>query len=470
MTKEKRFFSGHGIIDEHEIHDGGLRCLGRPVTYSLNKKKRWLLPSILEERIRQFDRNDTENENDLDRKLKIEMFENENVHLKSTCFRYANSQMTPQIIYKNGRCFNGTALSKWINFDTRQSRPRRHSRRDENQPNFGIENRPGFFPSEVKYEFLYPRCTHVRGKSKLIYREESLKDHGNSRHSRDTNKNRRQTRRRDCFVDFNDENERIEDEEDEEIDFIAVSPSKDYPIDFFIMSEFEEEIRSIPIEEPNSDRKSRKIYDNYAKTSDSTEEEDEEEEEEEIETNETLICSLDCLDQSEFVSQMQNFDRPISQANVSPAMFVQRINRSPFYILYSYFPRSSSIDVTVKFSKSSPKLNLSSNFNSLTSIVDWMWKKLDEYQCESKQTTFFHVNPKDVDALRGSLPLPRAVTENLVLVRPNSTDKETALLSENLNEFERFSIEKTSSSADCSICCETLSSDEVFRLLPCEFR
>ncbi|CAF4892509.1 unnamed protein product, partial [Rotaria magnacalcarata] len=78
----------------------------------------------------------------IDERLKITMYENENVHHSSTCIRYANNQTVPHILYNNGRRFNSTTLTKWINFDTRErwnSRHRNHSNDRINQTNFGIQ-------------------------------------------------------------------------------------------------------------------------------------------------------------------------------------------------------------------------------------------------------------------------------------------------------------------------------------------
>ena len=469
-------FSGHGVVDEHRIDDGNLRCNVRPVTYSLNKKKRWLLPEILEERIRQFDRNEkVDGDPSLDEKLKIEMFENENVRLKSTCFRYANNQTTPQIIYKDGHCFNGTALSRWINFETRNARPRRRHgstqpQHDENQPNFGLQNRPGFFPSEVKYEFLYPRRAEVGGKSKLFYRgEHALDDYWAGRHHKDTITTRRRSRRHECFFDYDDEDYEREEEDDEIIFDRPEVPSNEYPIDYFIpLDDDDEEVGPIQIEEPACDRKAQKFFEEVTKPAHSSKNK-----KKENEVNETLLCSLPCPDQSEFVFQMQNANAQIAQANVSPAMFVQRTDKSSFSTLYSYSPRSSEIDITVKFTGLPPNIVVPSTAKSLISIVDLISRKLDEYQCESKTPVTKPFNPNDVDALRGSLPLPRTLTGNMVLVRPHSTDKQTALHLEHLDgdvDRPKFSIEPSSSTAECSICCDDLSADEVYRLLPCKFR
>ena len=61
------------------------------LTFSLNKKKRWLLPDILEQRILQCKSDEKVYDPIIDERLKIVMYENENVRHDSTCIRYANS-------------------------------------------------------------------------------------------------------------------------------------------------------------------------------------------------------------------------------------------------------------------------------------------------------------------------------------------------------------------------------------------
>ena len=209
------FFSGHNLDPEHRLDDGGLRYATNNLIYSMNKKKRWLLPDIIEQRLCEYDPSDAASKSkkndpvlNVDERLKIVMFENENVDYTSNCLRYGNSQTNPHIIHKNGRRFNLTTLTKWMNFDTRSEWNRRRRRPDENndhvnQPNFGIEQRPGFFPSEVTYEFLYPRRVpasedHRGGKTSLRYAASPRDGDWHGRHYKDTNRNRRFLGRIEC--------------------------------------------------------------------------------------------------------------------------------------------------------------------------------------------------------------------------------------------------------------------------------
>ena len=48
------FLSGHNLEDIHRLDDGGLRYTMQNLSYSLNKRKRWLLPEIIEQRIGQY--------------------------------------------------------------------------------------------------------------------------------------------------------------------------------------------------------------------------------------------------------------------------------------------------------------------------------------------------------------------------------------------------------------------------------
>jgi hypothetical protein len=202
------FFRGHGLDEVHRLHDGNLRSSSTNLTYSLNKKKRWLLPEIIEQRIcehtpyaevRKVKKGDQISTND--ERLKIVMYENENTRHRANCLRYGNSQTEPHILHNNGRRFNSETLTKWMDFNTRERRSRRNDR--VNQPNFGFQQRPGFFPSEVTYNFLYPKVlssteSYRDGKTSLTY-SSKLDDHGwEGRYFKDTNKNRRKVRRFEC--------------------------------------------------------------------------------------------------------------------------------------------------------------------------------------------------------------------------------------------------------------------------------
>jgi hypothetical protein len=181
----------------------------------LNKKKRWLLPDIIEQRICEYEPNSSSAKarkgdqiESIDERLKIVMYTNENIHYSSNCLRYANNHTEPRVLHKNGRRFNSKSLTKWINFDTRAHWNTRHRHPNDNvdrinQPNFGIQQRPGFFPSEVTYEFLYPKRlpeseSHKNGKVSLTYYKGLYDDHCNGRHHKDTNRHRRKVRRIDC--------------------------------------------------------------------------------------------------------------------------------------------------------------------------------------------------------------------------------------------------------------------------------
>jgi len=160
------------------------------------------------------------------------MYENEDIRHTSTCIRYANSQTEPHVLHKNGGRFNSTTLTKWMDFNTRERWTRRHRNRNNtrvNQPNFGIQQRPGFFPSEVTYEFLYPKRlssseSHTNGKTSLFY-SGNLKGYDwYGRHGKDTNKNRRKIRRTDCLnFDFSEQEYDFEQENIDDNEFIISS-------------------------------------------------------------------------------------------------------------------------------------------------------------------------------------------------------------------------------------------------------
>lgn len=222
--------------EEHRLQDGNLRYAPRNLTYSLNKKKRWLLPKIIEERICEHDPHPQvsnvrkgDQTSTIDERLKIVMYENVNTRHRSTCIRYGNSQIEPHIIHKNGHRFNSDTLTKWMDFNTRERWGRRHRRNRDgdqvNQPNFGIEQRPGFFPSEVTYEFLFPRSlpageSHRDGKTSLAYSSTLDRYDWVGRHHKDTTKHRRKVRRYECmkFDPFDQEYDPEEEEDDNMVD------------------------------------------------------------------------------------------------------------------------------------------------------------------------------------------------------------------------------------------------------------
>jgi hypothetical protein len=150
------------------------------------------------------------------------MYVNENTRHSSNCVRYANSQTEPHILHKNGRTFNSETLTKWMEFNTREPRTsqlRKNRNNRINQPNFGIQQRPGFFPSEVTYEFLYPKPipskeSHRTGKISLTYTQSPDKYSWHGRHFKDTNQHRRKIRRTDCAkLDINEQEYDLEEED-----------------------------------------------------------------------------------------------------------------------------------------------------------------------------------------------------------------------------------------------------------------
>ena len=79
-----------------------------------------------------------------------------------------------------------------------------------------------------------------------------------------------------------------------------------------------------------------------------------------------------------------------------------------------------------------------------------------------------------MNALRGSLPLPTSISRNMLLVKPNSTDRQTALETENLIEKNQNHVEQwfdiiknQYEMFECSICCEIITSNDAYQLLPC---
>ncbi len=232
------FFRGHGLEDEHRLHDGNLRPSSANLTYSLNKKKRWLLPEIIEQRICEHNPNvripkvkKGDQISTVDERLKIIMYENENTRHRSNCLRYGNSQTEPHILHNNGRRFNSETLTKWMDFNTRG---RRHHRRRNhvddgrvNLPNFGFQRRPGFFPSEVTYEFIYPKSlpsmeSHRNGKTSLAYTSELDQHVSQGRYSKDTNKNRRKVRRFECAeLNIYDQECYLEEEDTDDNEYIV---------------------------------------------------------------------------------------------------------------------------------------------------------------------------------------------------------------------------------------------------------
>lgn len=446
------------------------------------------------------------------------MYENENIHHKSTCIRYANSQTEPHVLYKNGRRFNSTTLTKWMDFNTRERWNSHHQNDRVNQPNFGFRQRPGFFPSEVTYEFLYPKRlssseSHKYGKTSLAYTSNPDKFDYSGRHHKDTNKHRRKIRRFECLkFDLQDQVYDFEGEDLDTNEYIVTSAdiidedekwsvvyeelgktyqlipsnnnsilinlddqfisSVDFPIDYFMNlpssnykspSCFDDDLSDIPI-----DHKAYKFFE--SPVSESTEKI-----EKSARITERLLCSIPYANESDFLSVMQQSTMKISQANLIPAIFLQRTSTSPFSVIYTYSRESSMINVTIKFTDSSPNIVINRNEITLEKLIQLISDKLDENKINSKNQ-LIQMSRLDVDALRGSLPLPLSISGKMLLVTPKSTDKQTAIENENLvnenktQQEQWFDTTKTSSELiDCSICCESLTSTDAYQILPCMF-
>ena len=101
-------FSCTGQALEHDLGDGDLKF---DTSYSLNKRKRWILPNMIKKRICEYDpvRNATFKKGDelstFNDKLLIHMSEHEHVRFRADCVLYANSQMDPQCPPKRGSLF-----------------------------------------------------------------------------------------------------------------------------------------------------------------------------------------------------------------------------------------------------------------------------------------------------------------------------------------------------------------------------
>jgi hypothetical protein len=143
--------------------------------------------------------------------------------------------------------------------------------------------------------------------------------------------------------------------------------------------------------------------------------------------------------------------------------------------VYAYDRTSSIIHATVKFTDLSPNIVFDQNKITLKTLIELVAEKLAEDQMKSKDKVI--KNPfSDVDALRGSLPVPTTISEKMIVVKPNSTNKQTAIELSNLtnrnpNQDEQW-FDTTNNLFDlfeCSICCETLISHDAYQLLPCMY-
>jgi hypothetical protein len=245
------------------------------------------------------------------------------------------------------------------------------------------------------------------------------------------------------------------------------SASIDFPIDYFFPSTL-----STPLSDKNTsdiipDHKAHKYFEPPPTSN--------EKNEKPLTINEELLCSIPYENESDVLSVMQQSTIKISQANLSPPTFLQTTSTSLFSVVYTYSRTSSMISATLKFSDRPPNIILNKNEITLEQLIEVISKKLDEYQINSNNTSTKHIRI-DVDALRGSLPLPMSITQHMVLVRPNSTDKQTALQVENLtdhnkNQQEQWfdTINDEYDMLECSICCETLTTNDAYQLLPCMY-
>ena len=192
--------------------------------------------------------------------------------------------------------------------------------------------------------------------------------------------------------------------------------------------------------------------------------------------NERILWSVSCESESNFLSSMQQSDKKISQANLSPPTFLQRTTTSSFSVIYTYQQTSSLVQATLKYADLPANIRVNPKPVTLDELVELISKKLDEQSLAVKRESPVTVRT-DVNALRGSLPVPPTISKQMVLVTPSSKDRQTALATENLrdntpnqiehwydttkNEYEMF---------ECAICCEVLTTDDVYQLLPCMFK
>ena len=455
-------------------------CSDTNITFSLNRKKRWLLPEIIEERILEsvstVDTSPSEREYlslILDDDLKIMMYENENVHYHSSCVRYANSQMKPRVIDKNGRVFNSNTLAKWLNFETQSRRRRRRPADGQpvrvNMPKVRIEQRPGLFLSEVTYEFLYPRpCGPTKhGRSLLTYHKPPEKLYHEGRQGTDTSQNRRHSGRVACarldieeeltsYLGADEDSEAMcehqqwssqsEDSSKSLHDLSQSSthtiapddtacPTVNFPMDCFILTYTVPPLVNSTVPKVVIDRKAHKYYEPPS-TSDGI-----------------LLCSIACANESDFLAVMQQTARNISQANLSPPTFLQRTPSSSFSVIYTYSRSASLINARLHHTGRAPTIVIKPDQTTLTCLVDLVNEKLSH-----------------------SSPLPMDISKQEVLVQSHATDKPTILSKEKIMDESN---EQASSPAwfntihhdyamlECSVCCEALTENDAYELLPC---
>lgn len=174
---------------------------------------------------------------------------------------------------------------------------------------------------------------------------------------------------------------------------------------------------------------------------------------------------------------MQRSNLYISQANLSPPVFTQSTSTSSFIAVYSYSRVSNQIEVRLKFAdQQHPLISFKQNENTCSKLAEQIAAKLNENEQINKKNQSNDNHRLHVDALRGSLPVSVFLAKEMVLVQPNSTDKQTALQKENLiqtnellDENQWFDTRQSQNqTSDCSICCESLTFETAYELLPCK--
>ena len=190
---------------------------------------------------------------------------------------------------------------------------------------------------------------------------------------------------------------------------------------------------------------------------------------ESFKTDEQSLCSIDGITETEFLSFMQHRKSlwtAISQANISPSVFIQQSNTLSvvFAVVYHYCRSSSCVNVTIKFSSTSPPTMTVDNA-CLEAVVNAMERWISNEQT-IEMTKKASSNRKEV---YGSFPLPLAVTEKMLIARSQSCEQQTAFLHEEATHDQQqwFNTVVDYELIDCPICCESLSTKNAFQLLPC---
>jgi hypothetical protein len=246
------------------------------------------------------------------------------------------------------------------------------------------------------------------------------------------------------------------------------------PIDRYILTR-QAKTRSLPSTSPVPilpDPKGRKVYEprsieqNDKNTSSPKE------------TYEKEIIRLLCNDESDFLRAMQQVDKQMYQGNVSPSIFVQRMDQSPYAVCYRYCRSSRHIHVTSKHAAHrSSSFYIGTECRDLPVLIDFVANKLVKDQRAIQKSTMPN-HRMNTDHLLGSLPLSVAFSENFLLVRPHAIDRESALKDQcvavhgpvdpGLDQWFEPLEANEDSTLDCAICCESFSTGEMYQLLPCE--